>query len=155
MKKNNLINRSGLLIKSFALGLFLMIASATSSFAQYIQIEVRYDGVASSDPLPWVLEMKAYADAACTIPTTYSGNVKFKTGSMVFYNSCAIEQQWTTDDTMTIADFNSATYLYYGRHENLRYADCGHIEDNYDYFMGVIVEPSSGYQVATQDVIFP
>lgn len=150
----SLFKRSGFLIKSLALGLFLMTASTSNSIAQYIQIEVRYDPLATTDPMPYIMEMKVYSDAACTTPTTYNGIVTFRTGSGTFEPPSCVPYLWNTDYNMTISDFNSANFLYYGIRGIPQEADCGHVEDNFDHFWYVIAGPNSGYQLATVPEVF-
>lgn len=148
------LNKSGMkmLIRSLALGLFLTIASAASSFAQYIQIEVSYDPNAT-DPMPYTMQMKVYADAACTTPSTFSGYVYYKTAT--FYG--CDPTPYYTNHGYTVDQFNASYFLFYGQHTNIRWDDdCGgHIEDIIDSFYSITTIPGyTSYNIATVPVVY-
>lgn len=141
-KKNYLM---GCMIRCMMLTCFLWVTNIAVSSAQYIRAEVTGD-----DYFEQIVHLKAYADAACATPTTFSGAVNLRLDS--WYGCDAI--YWPTNHTMTISQFNANNYLVNGLYTNMQLCDDwgGHIEDIIDAFGAIL--PGSGYSIAPVPIVY-
>ena len=132
------------MIRFMLLTCFLWIANIAVSSAQYIRAEVTGD-----DYFEQIVHLKAYTDAACTVPTTFSGPVNFRLDS--WYGCDVI--YWPVNYTMTISQFNANNYLRNGLYTNMQVCeDWGHIEDVIDAFGAIL--PGSGYSIAPVPIVY-